>query len=39
MELATHEVREGLSNRCVTCPPDARAEDLWCSWEAWYGNP
>jgi len=28
-----------LRFRCVTCPPDARAEDLWCSWEAWYENP
>ncbi len=27
-----------LRFRCVTCPPDACAEDLWCSWEAWYEN-
>lgn len=28
-----------LRFRCVTCPPDAHAGGLWCSWEAWYEYP
>ena len=28
-------IDDRLRYRCLLCPPDLHAEDLWCQWELW----